>query len=435
MWQLISAKQKKWLETVYICISVLFTGVFIFEVPKAVFYSPLLLFVAFIVYSLYAGRELKTSASMLVLLIFTISYVYFIYTPESGLYYQAYIHIHALCMYIIGYNFLNDKPQEERKKAIETYFLIISVLYLAYIGVTLYHYFYMTEADLKFRFYYSIWYRSVTKPSTVISMCLVFPLAYGLYSLFYLRWQYKIVGAVFVFFTLFINIKTATRTLIYIFPVVLCAEFIFWLSYEKKKKKAGKIIFAALVAAALAAVVLLVRYKDFLTERFAGYGFARIFNPGGNSTRLRILYSLNVLKDFSLTYLGGGEHSLTFGTPHNIWLYIYDWGGIVSLAIFCVFTVMLIVSYVRFFKDKRYTVAFKALLSTALFLIFVEFMMEPFILPLPSFYILCYFVMGLVSGFSSRENARISATPNAARDGEPSGKTLKINFLKKLLKK
>lgn len=396
-----STKRNSILEYAYYAISVIFTGVFIFEVPGAVFYSPLLLFAAYMVYSLYSGREINGSASMLVLLVFTVSYVYFIYKPEDSLYYQAYIHIHALFMYIIGFNFLNDKPHEKRKKAIEDYFLIISVLFIAYILITFYHYFYQTEADLSYRFYYSIWYHSVTKPSTVISMCLVFPLAYGLYSLFYLRWPYKLIGSVFCFLAVYINIRTATRTLVFLFPFALAAEFIFWLIFEKKKKKAGIVLLGVCSAALIGVIVLFVVFKDTLAQTFAQYDFSRMFTAS-RSTQLRIKYIMNVINDFKLNYFGGGYHSLTCGTPHNIWLYIYDWGGIVSFGIFCVFTVCMIYNYVRFFFSKHYTVAFKALLSTALALIFVEFMMEPFILPLPSFYILCYFVFGLITGFSRK---------------------------------
>lgn len=394
-------KEKSFLEKMYFVLSALFTGVFIFEIPGAVFYSPLLLFAAFLVYSIYSGRTINYSVSMLVLLIFTVSYVYFIYKPEDSLYYQSYIHIQAVFMYIIGFNFLNDKSTEERKKYAENYFLIISLFFIAYILITFYHHFYQTAADLSYRFYYSVWYSSVTKPSTVISMCLVFPLAYGLYSLFYLRWPYKIVGGVFCFITVYINVRTATRTLIFLFPFALTAEFIFWLIFEKKKKKIGFILLGICAAALIGIIVLFVLWKDSLAQTFAQYGFSRIFSPG-RSTQLRIKYIMNVINDFKLNYFGGGIHSLTCGTPHNIWLYIYDWGGIVSFGIFCVFTGFMIYNYIRFFFNHNYSVALKAFLSTALALIFVEFMMEPFILPLPSFYILCYFVFGLISGFSRK---------------------------------
>lgn len=401
-----SVKKKNFLENFYIVISVLFTGVFIFEVPGAVFFSPLLLFAAFMVYIMYSGRTLNFSVSMLILLIFTFSYVYFIYEPEESLYYQAYIHIHALFMYIIGFNFLNDRPVEKRKKAIEDYFLIISVLFIVYVLITFYHHFYHTAADLPFRHYYSVWYNSVTKPSTVISMCLVFPLAYGLYSLFYLRLPYKIIGGVFCFLTVYINLRTATRTLIFLFPFALAAEFIFWLIFQKKKKKAGIILLSVGGLAFAIIIFLLIKYKDIFAVKFADYGFSRFFKVN-RSTQLRIKYMMNVINDFKLNYFGGGIHTLTCGTPHNIWLYIYDWGGIVSLGIFSVFTVIMIYNYVRFFFSKHYSVALKALLSSALALIFVEFMMEPFILPLPSFYILCYLVFGLISGFSCNKPIEI----------------------------
>ena len=43
----------------------------------------------------------------------------------------------------------------------------------------------------------------------------------------------------------------------------------------------------------------------------------------------------------------------------------------------------------------------KCLIVTVFGVIFVEYMMEPFILPLPSFYILSLFVFGLFSGLAA----------------------------------
>lgn len=392
-------KQKQILERVYIAVSLLFTAVFICEIPGAVFFSPLLLFIAFITYGIYSGRQLTYNISALILLIFTVLFVSFNYDPNISLYYQAYIHLQAVFMYVIGFNFLNDKPVEERKNAIEYYFLFVAVVYILYVLITFYNYFYHTAADLPPRFYYSVWYHSVTKPATVISMCLVFPLIYGTYALFYLPKFKKIIGAVFVFICLFINIKTGTRLLVFFFPFLLTAEFLGWFMFKKKHVKTGVIILAACAVVFIAAIILLLKYKDVLGEKFKNYSFSRFFTAS-RSTQLRIMYSQNVLEDFKLNYFGGGVHSTALGTPHNIWLYIYDWGGIVSFAVYCVFTVLMIVDYIRLLINKHLSVEFKALLSTAVCLVFLIFMMEPFINPLPSFYILCLFVLGLISGFS-----------------------------------
>ncbi len=396
---MITAKQKNIFEYIYYAVCLIFTAIFIFEVPKIVFFSPLLLFAAFILYGLYTRRPLSCNIAAVVLFAFTVVFECFTYNPKYSLYYHAYIHLHAVFMYVIGLNFVNDKPVEERKKIIEKFFLFIACAYIAYVGITFVNYYFNTPADLEARFYYSIWYSTVTKPATVISMSLVFALAFGTYALFYLKKTYKIIGALLVFIAIFINIVTGTRTLVFLFPVLAAAEFFGWYIFKKKKYKKGLILLGVCSGVFIAAVILYFSLRGFISQNVESLVLRRFFTPT-NSTKLRFLYSLNVLKDFKLTYLGGGVHSRTFGTPHNIWLYIYDWGGIIPFALYAVFTGILIRDYVRLLKNKCLSVDFKALLSTILFLVFVEFMMEPFIDPLPSFYILCFFVLGLVSGFS-----------------------------------
>ena len=325
----------RFLEYFYYFICVLFFGAFIFEVPSVVFWSPVYLIIAFLFYSVYIKRELNYSASFFVLIIFAFAYVTFIYVPGSSLYYQAYIYIHAVIMYAVGLNFLTEKTIEQRKKFIEYLFLIISVFYIAYVGLTFWNYFYNTEADLQFRFYYSIWYHSVTKPATVISMCFVFPLAYGSYALFYLKWFHKIIGALLIGLTVYVNFQTGTRTLVYVLPFLLAAQFIFWLIFEKKKIIPGVVFSVLIFVSFAAAIYFLILNRESFAKQFAGSGFARFFDSH-HTFDLRIQYSMNVLRNFRLDYFGGGVNSQALGTPHNIWLYIYDWGGIVPFCIFCV---------------------------------------------------------------------------------------------------
>lgn len=392
-------KRKHILEYIYFALIAASSAIFIFEVPKLVFYSPLVLFASFCIYSLYNGRKIRFSIGSIVITIFAVIYVMFIYNPNQDLYYQAYIHIHAVLMFVIGYNFMNDKPAEERKRCLENYILFVSVAYTIYVLIIFYNHFNNTPADLEPRFYYSLWYSFVKKPATVISMSLVFPLIYGLYALFFLKVPKKIIGLVFIVFVMYVNIKTGTRTLVFLFPCALLAEFVCWLIFKKKKIKEG-IIIAVLCSALFIAVVVFCTVKgDELAQKFSGHSFARFFGQNG-STDNRIRYNRNVLENFSLTYLGGGFNSARVGTPHNIWLYIYDHGGIVSFAVYTVFTVILVVDYIKMLINKNISYDFKALLSTALLFIFVEFMMEPFILPLPSFYILCLFILGVISGAS-----------------------------------
>ena len=63
-------------------------------------------------------------------------------------------------------------------------------------------------------------------------------------------------------------------------------------------------------------------------------------------------------------------------------------------------SVMLLVSFVRFLLNKHIGVNVKCLITTVFGVMFAEYMLEPFILPLPSFYILTLFVFGLFAGLA-----------------------------------
>ena len=376
------------------------TGLFVFEVPKIVFWAPYILFIVFFAYNRYKKETFRIPASAVVLAVFAVVYVIFSYYPKQSFHYQAYIHIQAVLMYLIGYNYFQPKaPMREKLAALDRYLLAISVMYVIYIAVTFIHYYWFTPADLEERFYYSIWYNYVKKPATVISMSLVIPLTYGTYSLFFSPWYKKLIGVLFIAITAGVNLFTATRTLVYLIPVLLIAEFFVWIIFVKKKVKLGLTVSSVLGAVLLTMLIVYYLNKDTFLKLFEGTVLAR-FMEYGMSTNGRWSYSKNVLEHFSFTYLGSGAYSASLGTPHNIWLYIYDYGGIVSFLVYCVFTGMLIVNFIRFLCNKKVLIEIKILISTVFSVIFIEYMLEPFILPLPSFYILTLFIFGLFSGLS-----------------------------------
>ena len=384
---------------IYILLSCLFTAIFVFEVPRIVFYAPVLLFTVFVCYNRIQKERFRFSAVAGVLAVFTVVFIIFNYDYSQTFYYQSYIHIQAVMMFLIGYNFFQPgAPLEDKFRLLDGYLMAVSWMYIAYITITFIHYYYFTPADLEVRFYYSIWYDFVKKPATVISMSLVIPFTYGAYSLFFSRWYKKLIGVFFIAVTVGVNFWTGTRTLLYLAPFVVLFVFLVWVVFAKKKIKVGLIIGGVCVAAALCAILIFHFKRQELAEKYAGTVFGRIFNYGLESARWR--YSRYVLEHFSFSYFGSGVNSAEYGTPHNIWLYIYDYGGIVSFLIYCVFTVMLLVLFIRFLLNKHIGVNIKCLITTVFGVMFAEYMLEPFILPLPSFYILTLFVFGLFAGLA-----------------------------------
>ena len=382
-------------------LSTVFTALFVFEVPKIVFYAPLLLFAVFIIFNRIQKEKFRFSASAIVLAIYTVSYIIFNYNIAQSFYYQSYIHIQAVLMFLIGYNYFQTPASFERKTIdLERFTFAISVMYIAYIAVTFIHYYCFTPADLEVRFYYSIWYDYVIKPATVISMSLVIPFAYGAYAIFFSsKWYKKCIGIAFILIMAGINIYTSTRTLVYLAPVVIAVEFFLWAVFKKKNLRLAFGVFSAFIVLFSLIVIYYKFNKVMLAERFGDTVLSRFFNYGiGSSDRIK--FAKNVIDHFSFTYLGGGYYSASCGTPHNIWLYIYDYGGIVTFLIYMVFTVMLLVNFIRFLLNRTISADLKCMLTTVFGLMLVEYFLEPFILPLPSFYILSLFVFGLISGLA-----------------------------------
>ena len=388
-------------QIVFSVIAILLTGIMIFEVPKLVFWSPMLLFLLFIVYRLYHRESFMLSVSAAILFIFMVAYVYFTYNPNSSIYYQTYIFLHNMFFFIIGCNFfLTDKPLETLEKQYRILFLCISLLYICYVFITFFNALKNPSAELENRNYWSIWYPGrVKKTATGFSASMLFAVAWGANTLFYSKkGLLKIIGAALIVICFAFNLYTQTRLLVYLTPVILFLQFFTWLVFYKKKFKIGIAILIGFAAAIVLTLIIYAIFKDELKARFENTVLSRFFELGLRSARWR--YMKNVLQNFSWTYLGGGYSSATYGTPHNMWLYIYDRGGIIPFLIYCVFTLIALVYYILFLFNKKVSLSVKVIVSTFLFCVFVEFMLEDLLYGLPSFVVISHFVLGSFFGLA-----------------------------------
>ena len=391
------------LEKLYFISCLIFVFTAVWEVPYAVFIGPVFCFGAFVVYRSYTKTPLFFDRTFTVFAVFTVLYCIFVLNPARNLYYQIYVYVQALIMYWLGANAFTEFSPKKKREYLERFFLIVSIMYLTYAAATLFNHFFNTPHDLEDRFYYSFWYGSlVIKPATVIIMSLVFPMTYGVYSLFFLKWQYKIAGVVFIAATLAYSFFSGSRTMLFFFPMLLTGTIITYFIFVKKKVKTAVIFSAVIIVLCAVVLICLKVFKEQIYQRFHEYGFYRIIYEGFTSS-LRNQYALNVLKDFSLFYFGGGKHSAELGTPHNIWLYIYDHGGIVPFAAYCVFTVLMAKDGVKMLFSKRVEMQMKFFVYIMFAVILLEYFLEPFMLPLPSFYILGLFLMGVITAEARRE--------------------------------
>ena len=120
-------KTKDFMPYIFIIYELFFTALFICEVPGIVFWAPVLLLVTYLIGKLYKKEAIDVSVSLAVLAVYTVLFIYFKYTDSSSLYYQSYIHLQAVFMFFIGYNFFNNgKDPENRRLKLEKYFCFVS---------------------------------------------------------------------------------------------------------------------------------------------------------------------------------------------------------------------------------------------------------------------------------------------------------------------
>ena len=405
------------LEKFYFLSFLIFVFSAVWEVPFAVFVGPVFLFGAFAIYRNYTGTRFFVDRTFIAFAVFTVAYCISVLNPNKGIYYQIYVYLQALIMFFVGCNALTDCSPEEKRKKLEIFFFIVSIMYVAYAVLTLTNYYLNTAHDLEERFYYSFWYGAlVKKPATVIVMSLVFPMTFGLYSLFFMKWPFKICGFLFDAATLVYCFFSGSRTMLFFFPILFVGTVIAYFVFVKKKIKAALIISSSVIVLCAAVLIVLKVFKEPIYERFHQYGFYRIIDEGFTSS-LRNQYALNVLKDFSIFYMGGGKHSAELGTPHNIWLYLYDHGGFIPFFFYCIFTVLMIIDGVKMLFSKKVEMQFKFLVYIMFAVIFLEYFLEPFILPLPSFYILGLFLMGIITSEARREPKKEHGRLFGRKDG------------------
>ena len=423
----LKTKNDRILAHIYAGSWVLLSAVAIFEIPVLYMWAPTLLFLFFVIYRSVKRQPLDFPVfSGIALIVFSVTFVWSIYSPDYSLIYQAFPHFHAVFFLLMGYNFFrSEEPLQARFKKLENYILVIAILYMIYVSLNYGDYLLHQDiAPTRERHYWSLWYpgdEERLKASTAFSTSLLFAVVWGSFNLFFSeKWYKKVLSVVLIGYAVAFNISTGTRLLVYLTPVILVAEFFVWIVFHKKKYAVGVGITVGVVLLIGVGIVYLIVNKQKLVERFGGSVFDRFLTMGFGSP-LRWKYLKNVWENFSSSYTGGGVNSHNVGTPHNMWFYLYDHGGIQSFILFDIFTVITAVNFIRFLKNKYVPTNVKFFIATLFGTVFVEFMLEDLINPLPFYYGLSMFTIGLfggLAGYRPKESA-----PQAAGYPPSAGET------------
>ena len=398
---LTAEKNGNLIDRIYIALWVVLSAAFVLETPGIVFWAPTLLFGVWGAYAIIKKIPLHVPVGAVLLLLFCAVYVGFTYDPSQSVYYQSYILLQSAFLFSMGSHFFaGNADRETQEKKLCDYILLLCIIYIIYTIVT--YVFYLRDplnvpADRK---YWSIWYPGeVEKTATGFGASLLLGAAWGAYAVFFEKplWK-RILGGGITAFCFGFNVLTGTRLPVLFTPVLVAAAFFLWLVFRKRKLRAGLVILGVCLLLGISVLIIYTVFKDQLRERFSGTVFSRFFELGLRSTRWK--YLKNVLQDFSFAYLGGGVHSKTVGVPHNFWLYIYDFGGIVPFAVYFMFTVITAVSYIHFLIAKNVSFEIKCFLSLLLGVVFVEFMIEDLLYALPSFVLIAHFLFGVIDGLA-----------------------------------
>ncbi len=109
----------------------------------------------------------------------------------------------------------------------------------------------------------------------------------------------------------------------------------------------------------------------------------------------RLERQLYVLQHFFKYTQGGGHYSQEFGDPHNFWLDIYDYSGMVPFLLFVMITIRIISHCVKLIR--RHNDSTLDLLVMLVLGFIVSFAYEPVIRSVESITILFFFSVGLLS--------------------------------------
>ena len=198
---MIKSKNDRIFYSIYALLFVSLSGVFIFEIPRAVFWSASILFGLFLLYFIFYKKSFSVPAASVPLIVFGFTYVLFTYEADHSIYYQSYIFLHLLFMFIIGYNFYpREDPFDQRSKRLDSYILIVAVMFIIYVCVTYAIFLKDPSAAPEPRKYWSVWYPGlVKKTATGFCASMMFAVGWGIYSFFFSKNRIKkIIGPILV---------------------------------------------------------------------------------------------------------------------------------------------------------------------------------------------------------------------------------------------
>lgn len=330
-------------------------------------------------------NNLKT---FIILCLFAFSF--FIFSYKQGIY-----SVIGFCLpmaYYIGSNI-----KEINEKNIKTIIYILGfgmishvILNMIYdISLKGFHIFFSSS-------HYDIWTKSKISASTV-AIDYIFYIG----TFFYLitnenNKAFKALS-LFIFVVIFVycfGLGERKTILAILFSIIV--PFIFNIKrkgYKKVINKKSVIRFSCVLLIIISVTIILYFYSvevyhlSILNARIIN----KFLEKGLNTERISIF--LETIANAKNHYLGNREISSTIGImPHDLWLDIFDWGGVVTLLLFIMYTFLCFKILVKFLKNKEFSNEFKLLIGILFINIFLQVLLEP-IMSSATIFLICTIIV------------------------------------------
>lgn len=369
----------------------------VFEVPVFNIYL-LVPTILFLYYVIIMKKGFLVGWDDLFLIVFIISY----FTIDSVLEYStSYKVIYAsslICAYMCGKRmFFQNGNVEFNSMKVERVISIFAYAYLTYVLATMFYsmangQFLLTRNPL------NLWTGSL-RAATHYGTMLVIPAAYGVYLMTTSLGKRKVIGVVIAVVCIAVSVLTASRTILYMIPLgIAVCVFVNAKFHEGLNKRVlitvvglclGTLVFGAMFHANLFGIYDVLQ-KTQLGQRLM-HGQASSFRKDG-----RMMYNMFLFHHLSESFLGGGYTRLQSGRLHNLFLNVYDLGGIIPFSFLMTFSIKVIRRLNKTLKGTVLDANSKTLVLLLYILVFVQMMLEPVMESVPIFVWCFLYIVGAV---------------------------------------
>lgn len=356
--------------------------------------STVLLYVLFslmiIFYIIKRKKILMINKSMLILILFSVSYAVISFYYNKG---DLFLLLGPILAFYIGRMICN------KKEGAEGY--ITKCIFSIAIGFFLHAMLnYFTNTEEIGRNTIDFWTKEMMA-ATLQATMLTMIMSTLFYTLFYIKeWKYKIVMLIFIILAFTYDMILATRTLL----IITASSFLVsWLVYTCLNKKYKNMIKSVLVIAILWIAFVSI-YENNLLEIKEKVEESNLFSRMNDDDTISSdegRFQTQIIAIQSLwQYPFGGNHELigNLRYAHNMWLDVAKQTGIIPFVLLIIFFVTNIIQLIKVIKSKDVTEQFKVLLIGIYISVILNFLVEPILQGIPLYFVCFTIIMGLVDG-------------------------------------